>query len=102
MARAVVLAAMDEEGALFSDAGADAVGAFDLFGPDAAEPDAPTLEIVGPGFVAAMVNGDSLVVAQEDDVALLADDGVETIDLFPCLDNDFGDGFFGVGGGADV
>jgi len=35
VARAIVLAAMDEQGALFSDAGADAVGAFGLLGPDA-------------------------------------------------------------------
>src|SRR5882762_1412453 len=92
--RAIVLAAMDEQGALFGDAGADAVGAFDLLGPDAAEPDAPAFEIVGAGFIAAMVNRDSRVVAQEDDVALLADDGVKTIDFFSCVNDDVGDGFF--------
>src|SRR5882762_7998939 len=94
VARAIVLAAMDEQGALFGDAGADAVGAFDLLGPDAAEPDAPAFEIVGAGFIAAMVNRDSSVVAQEDDVALLADDGVKTIDLFSCVNDDVGDGIF--------
>src|SRR6266481_4193851 len=82
------------EGTLFGDAGADAVGAFDLLGPDAAEPDSPAFEIVGAGFIAAMVNRDSRVVAQENDVALLADDGVKTIDLFSCVNDDVGDGFF--------
>jgi len=94
VARAIVLAAMDEQGALFGDAGADAVGAFDLLGPDAAEPDAPAFEIVGAGFIAAMVNRNSRVVAQEDDVALLADDGVKTIDFLSCVNDDVGDGFF--------
>ena len=76
VARAIVLAAVDEQGTLFGDAGADAVGAFDLLGPDAAEPDAPAFEIVGAGFVAPMVNGDARVVAKEDDVTLLANNGV--------------------------
>jgi len=66
-----------------------------LLGPDAAEPDAPAFEIVSAGFIAAMVNRDSRVVAQENDVALLADDGVvKTIDLFSCVNDDVGDGFF--------
>jgi len=94
VARAIVLTAMDEERALLGDAGADAVGAFDLLGPDAAEPDAPTLEIVSAGLVAAMMNGDSCVVAKKNHVALLADDGVKTIDLFACVGDDVGDGFF--------
>src|SRR5258708_36619991 len=87
VARAIMLAAMDEQGALFGDAGADAGGAFALLGPDAAEPEAPAFEIVGAGFIAAMVNRDSRVVAQEDDVALLAGDGVKTIDLFSCVNH---------------
>ena len=93
VARAKMLAAVDEQWALLGDAGADTVGAFDLLGPDATEPDAPAFEILGPGFIAAMVNGDSCVVAQENDVALLADDGIKTIDLFSCVDDDVGDGF---------
>jgi len=60
----------------------------------AAEPDAPAFEIVGAGFIAAMVNRDSRVVAQENDVALLADDGVKTIDFLSCVNDDVGDGFF--------
>jgi len=95
VARAIVLAAMDKERTLFGDAGADAVGAFDLFGPDAAEPDAPALEIVGTGFVSAVVDGDAGFVAKKDDVALLADDRVEAIDLFAGVGDDVGDGFLG-------
>jgi hypothetical protein len=94
VARAIVLTTMDQQGTLLGDAGADAVGALDLLGPDPAEPDAPAFEIVGPGFIAAMVNGDPRIVAQENHVALLADDGVETIDLFPCVNDDVRDGFF--------
>ena len=91
--RAIVLATMNQNRPLLRDARPDAIGAFDLLGPDAAEPDAPMLEIVGSGFIAAMVNRDSCVVAQENDVALLADDGVETINLFPRVNDDVSDGF---------
>src|SRR5262249_15639059 len=41
VAGAIMLAAMNQYGALFGDAGSDAVGAFDGLGPDAAQPDAP-------------------------------------------------------------
>lgn len=94
VARTIVLTAVDEQGTLFGNAGANAVSAFDLLGPDAAEPDAPTLEIVGVGFVAAMVNRHSGVIAQENDVSLLPNDGVETIDFFSCLRDDVGYRFF--------
>ena len=95
VARAIVLAAVDEKWTLFGYTGADAVGAFDLLGPDAAEPDAPTLEMVGAGFVAAMVNRHSGAVTEKDDVALLADDGIQAIDLFPGVNDDVGDRLFG-------
>src|ERR1700676_1483963 len=39
--RPEVVAAMNRDGPLFSDTGADAVGSFDAFSPDAALPDAP-------------------------------------------------------------
>src|SRR5258708_25021181 len=94
VARAKMLAAVDEQGALFGDACANAVCALNLLRPDAAQPDAPTLEIIGPCLIAPMVNRNSRAVAQEDYVALLANDGVETIDLFPCVDDDVCDRFF--------
>jgi len=42
-----------------------------------------------------MVDRDAGVIAEEDDVALLANDRVEAIDLFPGVGDDVGDGLLG-------
>jgi hypothetical protein len=35
-----------------------------------------------------MVNCDSIPVAQENDISLLPHNGIETIDFFPCVQDD--------------
>jgi hypothetical protein len=72
VARTVVLPAMNQHRPLFGDASPDAVGAFDLLGPHAAEPDAPVLEIVGAAFIAAVMNRHAIFVAQQHYVSQLA------------------------------
>jgi hypothetical protein len=83
-----MLAAVDENGPLFGDTGPNAVCSFDLLGPDTAQPNAPLLEFIGPCWIAAMVNSDSIPVAQENDISLLPHDRVETIDFFPGVQDD--------------
>jgi len=39
-------------------------------------------------LVTAMLNGDSFVIAQQDDVILLPDNGIKAIDLFPRVEKD--------------
>src|SRR5260370_35985328 len=80
---AIVLAAMDENRASFGEASPDAVCPFNLLRPDAAEPDAPIFELFRPCFIAAIVHCNSLFVAHKNDIPLLPDDGIDTIDLFP-------------------
>src|SRR5258706_14748169 len=53
------VAAMNRDGRLFSDTRADAVDALDAFGPDAALPDAPVLELLDPPCVAYHVYHDT-------------------------------------------
>ena len=84
---------MDQHRALLGDASAYAICAFDVLGPDTAEPDAPVLKIVGPGFVAAVLNGNALCVTQQHNIALLPDDGIETIDFLPGVNDNVLDGF---------
>jgi hypothetical protein len=90
---AIVLAAMDENRAPFGEASPDAVCPFNLLRPDAAEPDAPIFELFSPCFIAAMVNCNSLFVAQKNDIPLLPDDRIETIDLFPGVQNEISERF---------
>jgi hypothetical protein len=52
-------------------------------------------KLFGPCFIAAMVNSDSIRVAQKNDISLLPYDRIETIDLLPSLDDDFSEGFLG-------
>src|SRR5262245_61077631 len=84
MARSEVLRAMDADRLPFDDARADTVRAFDVLRPDAAKPHAPVLELVRHRLIAAMVESDSLRVAQEDDIVQLPHDRIETIDAFLC------------------
>jgi hypothetical protein len=39
-------------------------------------------------LVTAMLNGDSFAIAQQDDVILLADNGIKAVDLFPRVGKD--------------
>ena len=51
-----MLVTMHENGPLLSDARADTICAFDLFGPHCSNPDAPILELIGQCFITAVVN----------------------------------------------
>ncbi len=80
-----MLSAMDEYRSLFRDASPDAICPLDLLRPDAAEPDPPTFELFGPRFVTTMMDSNSTVVAQKNDIPLLPDDGIQPIDLLPSI-----------------
>jgi len=77
-----------QHGPLLGDAGANAVGSFGLLRPDATHPDAPAFELPGVGFIPAMMNRHSLAVAQQNNVIVLAEYGIEPVDLFLSLIQD--------------
>jgi hypothetical protein len=85
MARTVVLPTMDQHGPLFGDASPDAVCALNLFRPNAPEPNAPMFEVVGPSLIASVMDGNSVFVAQQDDVSLLPDNRIKAINLLSRL-----------------
>jgi hypothetical protein len=60
-----MLAAVDRDRPLLGDAGADAVGALERLGPDAAEPCAPVFEAARLALLAAMLDRDPRGVAEE-------------------------------------
>src|SRR2546423_10327296 len=72
MPRPEMLASVDRHGPLLGDAGADAVGSFDLLAPDAAKPSSPVFELARLGIFAAMLYGDARGVAEQDRVSGLA------------------------------
>src|SRR5262245_13290133 len=84
MSRPEVLVAMNADRALLDDAGADTVRAFDVLRPHSSQPPSPVLELVRHRLIAAMVESDSLCVAQQDDVPQLPHDRIETINLLLC------------------
>jgi hypothetical protein len=84
MPRSKVLVSVNSDRPLFGDAGADAVGAFDRFGPNAAEPSSPVFEPARICFVAAMLDGDARRVTEKKRVSRLANELVEPIDLLLC------------------
>ena len=84
-----MLVTMDENGPLFGNARADSVCAFDCFRPNSSDPDAPAFKLFGLRFITTVVNSYSIGVAQQNDISLLADDGIETIDFFLGIDNRF-------------
>ena len=58
MPAAEVLIAVHQNRPLIGNAGADAVGSFPLLRPDATQPNAPVLELVGVAVVPAVMDGD--------------------------------------------
>src|SRR6266481_3698511 len=84
-----MLVTMDENRPLFSNARADPICAFDSFRPNSSDPDSPVFELFGQRFITAMVNGYSIGVTQQNDIAFLADDGIKTIDFFLGIHNCF-------------
>src|SRR4029077_3717900 len=87
MSRPVMLTAMDRDRALFGDAGADAVGSLDRFGPHAAEPGSPITETACIGIVATVLNRDARIVAEENCVSCLANHLVQTIEFLLRAEN---------------
>ena len=88
-----MLVTMDENRPLFSNARADPIGAFDSFRPNSSDPDAPVFELFGLRFLTAVVNSYSIGIAQQNDISLLADDRIKTIDFFLGIHNCFADRF---------
>jgi hypothetical protein len=84
-----MLVTMDENRPLFRNARADPVCAFDAFRPNSSDPDAPVFELFGLRFITAVVNGYSIGIAQQNDISLLADDRIKTIDFFLGIHNCF-------------
>jgi hypothetical protein len=76
MPRPEMLASVNCYGPLLGDAGADAVGALDLLGPDAAEPGSPVFELARLRIFAAMLDRDPRGVAEQNSVSGLANDFV--------------------------
>ena len=70
--RSVMLASVDCDGPLFGDAGADAIRSLDRLGPYAAEPGAPVLEEGRIRIIAAMLDGDTCGVTEQDSVPCFA------------------------------
>src|SRR5215831_4685572 len=83
-----VLVAVHEHRPLLGDARANAVRSFRLLRPDATRPNAPVFELTGIGFIPAMMNRDSLAVTQQNNVSVLAERGIEPVDLFLSLNQD--------------
>src|SRR5580698_6827189 len=77
---AKMVGTMHENRPPIRDAGADTVCAFDPLRPDATHPDTPLLELAVLALVAAMVDGDSIAVAQQNHVRLRANNGIEAVD----------------------
>src|ERR1700735_467796 len=77
---------MHENRPSIRNAGADTVCAFDPLRPDATQPYTPLLELAVLALVAAMVDGDSIAVAQQNHVRLRANNGIEAVYLFLGLD----------------
>src|ERR1700736_3147909 len=102
MACSVVLAPMDRDRPLFGDAGADAVGSLDRLGPHTAEPGSPVTEAARIGIVAAVLNGDTRIVAEKNCVPCLTNHLVQTVEFLLGAENqlierlamlfDFGEG----------
>src|SRR5260370_2001873 len=88
-----MLVTMDENRPLFSNARADPICAFDCFRPNSSDPDAPGFELFGLRFITAVVNSYSIGIAQQNDISLLADDRIKTIDFFLGIRNCFAERF---------
>jgi hypothetical protein len=86
-----VLAAMDTNRPLFSDASAYPVCAFKFLRPDTSNPNTPMFELFSFRRITAMVNGYAMGVAKQNDVPLLADDRIKTIDFVLGMHNDIVD-----------
>jgi hypothetical protein len=79
---AKMLVTMDDDWLLFSDARADPVCAFNFLRPDSSHPDAPVSKLIGHRLISPMVNSNTLGIAKQDDIVLLAYDRVQTVDFF--------------------
>jgi len=88
-----MLVTMDENRPLFSNAGADPICAFDFFRPNSSDPDTPVFELFGLRFITAVMNSYSIGIAQQNDISLLANDRIKTIDFFLRIHNCFAQRF---------
>src|SRR5260370_35247103 len=81
MPRPKVLASVDGDRSLFGDAGANAVGAFDRFGPHAAEPSSPIFKSARIVIVAAVLDCDARSVTEEKGIPGRANHLVQAVDF---------------------
>jgi hypothetical protein len=93
VARSKMLVTMDENRPLFSNARADPICAFDCFRPDSSDPNTPAFELFCLRLITAVVNRYSIGIAQQNDISLLADDRIKTIDFFLGIHNCFAERF---------
>src|SRR4029453_15040045 len=82
--RPEVVAAMNRDGRLVSDTGANAVSSLDAFSPDAALPDAPMLELLDPRRLATRIDYHAVRGGEEERVSHLANGGEESVILVGC------------------
>src|SRR6202011_4437712 len=73
---AKMLTLMDGDRALLRDAGPDSIRPLDPFGPPAPKPRPPILELAGFGLVAAMLDRDTIGIAEKNDISRLLHDFV--------------------------
>jgi hypothetical protein len=90
MLAAIMLATMHQNWSLVGNARTNTVCPLHSLGPNSAEPDAPAFKLVGSGFIATMMNCNSIAVAKQNDVCLLSHDGIQPIYLILGLDENFG------------
>jgi hypothetical protein len=93
--RSKVLPAMHKHRPFFNNGSADPVRPFHIFRPDTPQPDTSMFELIGLRLVSAMVNGDSVAIAKQNDILFLADDRIKAVDFLPCVHNEVGDRFPG-------
>ena len=81
MPRSKVLSSVDSDGSLFGDAGTDAIGTLDRFGPDPTKPGSPIAEALRRRVFPAMFDRNTCRVTEEHGVSGLANQTVQPIDL---------------------
>src|SRR5260370_38870459 len=93
MPRPKVLASVDGDRSLFGDAGANAVGAFDRFGPHAAEPSSPIFKSARIVIVAAVLDCDPRGVTEEKGIPGRANHLVQAVDFLLGAEDELIEGF---------
>jgi hypothetical protein len=81
MSRSEMLASVNGDGPFLSETGTDAVRAFNLFGPNPAEPNSRILEFARIRILTAMLDCDARGVTEQDNISCIANDMIKPVDL---------------------